>query len=308
MSTPHKDTSISTYLREAIERLKNAGVDNPQLDARLLFCHALGIDRTDLLSQSERILSAHEASSINALIARREKRESVARIIGKREFWGLDFALNEATLEPRPDSETVIEAIISSCPQRRASHLLSCSNQSELAPQDTKENFKILDLGTGTGCLLLALLHEFPQATGIGIDINPRATEQAQTNAQSLGLGSRAEFRAGSWLKNITEKFDIIVSNPPYIPANEIPHLMREVREYDPVLALDGGEDGLAPYRYLIPQLKDFMKPNGIAAFEVGQGQAQQVADLFRQNCFNNTSVHKDLGGIDRCVMTVFTE
>ena len=214
------------------------------------------------------------------MITRRIRREPVARIIGAREFWGLNFGLNEATLEPRPDSETLVEAVLAF----------------------RKANARILDLGTGTGCLLLALLHEMPAATGMGIDMNPRAVEQAIFNAAALGLGERAMFRTGNWLTDIKENFDIILSNPPYIPASDISTLMPEVRDYDPMLALDGGVDGLAPYRFLIPQLANFLNPQGIAAFEVGAGQAPQVADLFRQSGFANIAIHKDLGGIDRCV------
>ncbi len=271
---------LAAFLLNAIETLKHADIDNPQLDARLLAGHALGCDRAQLLSQSERVLTDEETSILNALLTRRVRHESVARIIGKREFWGLDFGLNKATLEPRPDSETLVEAVL-----RLASR-----------------NRRLLDLGTGTGCLLLSLLHETPHATGLGIDINPRAVEQATTNAKALNLGSRASFRAGDWLNGLTEKFDLIVSNPPYIPSADIPTLMQEVCQYDPLLALDGGEDGLAPYHLLIPQLANFLNPQGHVAFEVGQGQAQQVATLLRDNGFITIATHKDLSGIERCV------
>lgn len=299
------ENTLYIIIASSIKRLTGTGIDNPQLDARLLCCHALGLDRAQLLSQSQRVLTKDEIAAIDSMITRREKRESVARIIGKREFWGLDFALNEATLEPRPDSETLVEAVL---------------KRIQDSGFGIREKISILDLGTGTGCLLLSLLHELPQATGVGIDINPRAVEQAQTNAQSLGLDRRAAFKTGSWLTPLSppprwegqgggsaaetnaERFDIIVSNPPYIPASDITDLMPEVRDHDPLLALDGGEDGINPYRLLIPQLKDFLNPGGIAAFEVGQGQAEQIADLFQQNGFTNTSTHKDLGGINRCV------
>ena len=287
---------LAAFLTNAIETLKQAGIDNPQLDARLLAGHALGCDRAQLLSQSERVLTDEEILTINALLTRRIRHESVARIIGKREFWGLDFGLNEATLEPRPDSETLIEAVLSSFRRKPE------SSGARLRDEDSRSNLRILDLGTGTGCLLLSLLHETPEATGLGIDINPRAVEQATINATALGLGSRASFRLGNWLNGITEKFDLIVSNPPYIPASDIPSLMQEVCQYDPLLALDGGEDGLAPYHHLIPQLANFLNPQGLVAFEVGQGQAQQVATLLRDNGFVTIATHKDLSGIERCV------
>jgi len=164
---------------------------------------------------------------------------------------------------------------------------------------------RILDLGTGTGCLLLTLLHELPNATGIGIDISPRAVEQAAQNAVALGLNTRTTFRTGNWLENITEKFDIIVSNPPYIPASDIPALMPEVRDFDPACALDGGDDGLAPYRHIIPQLPYFLKPQGLAAFECGHGQAQDIAHLFYTHKFAHIETHKDLNGTERCILAM---
>jgi release factor glutamine methyltransferase len=271
---------LSMLLANAIEKLKNAGVDNPQLAARVLVGYALKLDCAQILSQSQRVLTQEEISVIDGLMARRAKGESVSRIMGRREFWSLDFGLNEATLDPRPDSETVVEAVL----------------------KLRIDGKRILDLGTGTGCLLLALLHEMPEATGIGIDIAPRAVEQAAKNAEALRLGGRAKFRIGSWLEGVTEKFDVIISNPPYIPSAEIPTLMREVREFDPLCALDGGKDGLDPYRLLIPQLANFLNPRGLVAFEVGGNQAHDVADLFRKNGFADVGLHKDLAGIERCV------
>ncbi len=278
---------LSDYIAAAIERLKKAGVDNPALDARLLAGHALACDRAQLLSQSGRDLNEAEMEALEALLARRMARESVARIIGRREFWGLDVGLNEATLEPRPDSETLVEAVRRIWPAE--------SSETPASPH-------ILDLGTGSGCLLLALLHEMPRATGVGIDIDPRAVEQAAANAGALGLGGRAAFRTGDWLKGVAETFDIIVSNPPYIPARDIPALMPEVKNHDPMQALNGGEDGLDPYRLLIPQLQGCLNPKGLAAFEVGIGQSGQVAALFQENNFTHIAKHKDLGGIERCV------
>jgi len=272
---------LAEFITTAIEKLKQAGVDNPQLDARLLAGHALGLNRAEILSQSGRVLTDKEMGAVEGLLAQRAVGKSVGRIVGKREFWGLDFGLNEATLEPRPDSETLVEAVL------KLGRGKKC----------------ILDLGTGTGCLLLALLHEMPDATGVGIDIAPRAVEQAAKNAEALGLGGRAKFRVGNWFSGTTEKFDVIISNPPYIATTEIQTLMREVREHDPLRALDGGKDGLDVYRSLIPQLTDFLNPQGLVAFEVGEGQAKQVADLLRRNGFANVTTHKDLGGVERCVM-----
>jgi len=271
---------LSDFLIQATDKLKDAGIESASLDTKLLAGHILRLDRAQLLSQSQRLLSDAELSSLQGLIARRATHESVARIIGKREFWGLDFGINDSTLEPRPDSETVIEAVLAA---RRHAH-------------------RILDLGTGTGCLLLALLSEIGEATGLGIDINLRAVEQAVQNAMALNLHDRAAFQRSDWLGSVEGTFDIIVSNPPYIPASHIEALMPEVVDHDPILALNGGEDGLAPYRHLIPQLAKFLNPGGLVAFEIGQGQSQQVMSFFKQSGFSGIQSHMDLGGIERCI------
>jgi release factor glutamine methyltransferase len=274
------DVTLGGLLRRIEQELAQAQIGNPQLDARILIAHALGLDRAQLLSQSECILGTTEQGKINWLINRRLKREPVSRILGAREFWSLPFALNEATLVPRPESETLVA----------------------VALKGTPGNARILDLGTGSGCLLLALLHERPEATGLGIDIAPRAVEQARENAERLDLAARAEFRVGNWLEGIEEKFDVIVSNPPYISGSEIADLMPEVRDHDPHLALDGGNDGLAAYRILIPRLSRLLKPKGITAFEIGEGQANAVRDIFVLAKFNNISTHRDLAGNERCI------
>ena len=272
--------TLSEFLTLAATRLQQAGVDQPRIDARLLIGHALNLDRAQMLSQATRILTQEEIARVTPLLDRRAQREPVARILGTRAFWSLSFGLNEATLEPRPDSEILIETALRLKPDAR----------------------RILDLGTGSGCLLLSCLHDMREATGLGIDLNPRAVEQAAQNAAALGLASRARFRQGNWGEGLQEKFDLILSNPPYIPAGDIPHLMPEVRAYDPLLALDGGADGLAPYRALIPILKSFLNPKGVILFETGIEQARIVASLLEENDFQSVGTHKDLGGIDRCV------
>jgi release factor glutamine methyltransferase len=273
--------TLQVALTAASRLLAVAGIDNPALDARLLAGAALGLDRAQLLAQSDRILSADESAKIQALIARRAAREPVARILGSREFWGLPFALNAATLEPRPDSETVIEAALTLNPSPR----------------------RILDLGTGTGCLLLALLHEWPTATGLGLDCAPKAVAQAHRNAEQLGLQARASFKINNWAESVTERFDLIVSNPPYIRSSDIQSLMPEVRDYDPLLALDGGEDGLGAYRRLIPDLPRLLSEGGHAIFEVGAGQAAAVESLFRASRFSEVRIDSDLAGHARCLV-----
>jgi len=262
-------------------RLAAAGIDDPALDARLLIAHALGCDRAALLTQGARVLTENEIQKIEEMIARRAAREPVHRIMGNRDFWGLSFGLNEATLEPRPDSETLIEAALKafSHPPRR-----------------------LLDLGTGTGCLLLALLHEWPTATGLGIDAAPRALDQARANARRLGLEARASFRVGDWLSGLDERFDLIVCNPPYIPSKDIEGLQPEVRLHDPIAALDGGVEGLEPYRHLIPLLPRFLNAGGHAFFEVGTGRAQAVETLMKTNGLCDIETSFDLASIPRCI------
>jgi release factor glutamine methyltransferase len=278
-------TILADFMHRAEARLKAAGVDNPTLDVRLLMAHALDMDRAQLLIKSQHMLTEVEQERISALLTRRANREPVSRILGEREFWSLRFSLNEATLVPRPDSETLIEATL---------RLLSSL--------DDDTELRILDLGTGTGCLLLSLLHEFQNATGLGIDKVPRAVGQAEDNAERLGFTSRAKFRTGNWADGIDEKFDIIISNPPYIARSEIGTLMPEVCNHDPHLALDGGDDGLDVYRLLIPQLTRLLKPKGLAVFEIGEGQGAKVGELFRKAALTNITLHFDLAGIQRCI------
>ncbi len=287
--------TLAELIKNAIETLRQSGADNPRLDAHILTAFALGLERAAIAAQTERPVTAAETQAIMALMTRREKGEPVGRILGKREFWGLSFGLNEATLEPRADTETVIEAVLGIRD--------SGFGIREDFPRIRNLESRILDLGTGTGCLLLALLHEMPRASGIGIDISARAVAQAALNAKTLGLEGRAAFRVGNWAEGIEETFDIAVSNPPYIPSKDIPGLMKEVRDFDPPLALDGGADGLDPYRIALPQLFGILKPGGIAAIEIGIGQARAVTDLFSKHGFIDVAVWKDLSDIDRCVI-----
>lgn len=264
------------------EQLAQAGVDTPELDARLLIGAALGLEHADFLMRREREITPQEQQNIAALMARRTAREPVARILGLREFWGLPFGLNEATLEPRPDTETIVELALAYRPKAEAPRLI--------------------DLGTGTGCILLSLLHEIKTATGLGVDCAPRALEQAKANADRLGLGDRATFGLGNWFAGLDERFDLVVSNPPYIPAADIPDLSPEVRLYDPRAALDGGPDGLAPYRVMIPLLPRYLNYGGAAVFEVGIHQAEPVARLLAEAGAADITIKNDLGGVARAV------
>ncbi len=271
-------------LRHAAEaRLRAVGVDTPELDARLLLQHALGLTREQLLFDAEALLTPQQAAAVHALIERRAAREPVSRILGERAFWSVELSLNADTLDPRPDTETVVEAVLDAIPDRSAP-------------------LRILDLGTGTGCIALALLAELPNATGLGVDVSPGAVDAAIDNARRNGLESRARFQTGNWGDGITERFDLVLSNPPYIPSGDIPSLDPEVRAHDPQRALDGGADGLDAYRIITAQLPRLLKPQAIMALEVGAGQAAAVAALLEAQGVCVTGVFRDLGGIERCV------
>ncbi len=275
--------NLRTLRAQAEARLREVGVDTPDLDTRYLLEHALNLTRTDFVTKAERIIPDADAARALALVERRAAREPVGRILGHREFWTIDLALNPDTLEPRPDTETVVEAVLAAIPDRKAP-------------------LRLIDFGTGTGCILLALLSELPNATGIGVDLSPLAVEAAAGNAERNGLADRARFQTGDWAKGIKDRFDIVVSNPPYIPSADIAALEPEVREHDPLRALDGGPDGLEPYRILAAELPRLLVPGGLAAFEVGLGQAEDVAALVEAQGLGETAILCDLGGVKRCV------
>ncbi len=275
---------LADFITNAIDRLMLANIETPDLDARILIAYGLRLDRAQLLSHRDQILTEQQLRLLSVLIECRARREPIARIMRQREFWSLSFNLNEATLEPRPDSETLIEVALKQI-------------------QDRRNLLHILDIGTGTGCLLLSLLHELPHATGLGVDIAERAIEQAQENAQILKLLPRATFKTNNWVVGIQDSFDIIISNPPYIAHDVIPTLQPEVRDYDPTLALNGGKDGLNAYRHTIPHLPKLLKPQGFVIMEIGYDQARAVTALFKISGFKKISAHKDLGGNDRCLL-----
>jgi len=260
--------------------------DEAELDARILLGAALGLDLTGLIAQAARPLTEAEASRLIAHAQRRIAGEPVARILGTREFWGLPFRLSEATLVPRPDTETVVELALEILRERKAA-----------------EPPRIADIGVGSGAILLALLHEIPDAFGIGTDVSLAALDTARDNAAALGLGGRATFVACSYASALRGPFDLIVSNPPYIPSAEIPTLSIEVREHDPHLALDGGNDGYDAYRALIPQAAERLAPGGALIVEAGQGQARNIETLMAAAGLTLDRPPKaDLAGIPRAV------
>jgi release factor glutamine methyltransferase len=276
--------TVGGALADAIPALAAASIDEPRREARLLLSAVLGVDAAAVLGNSDRGLRAEERARFEALIARRAAHEPAARLLGRREFWSLDFALSSETLVPRPDSETVIEAVLAHIGERGAP-------------------LRLLDLGTGSGCLLLALLSELPAASGIGVDIAPNAALTAQRNAVALGLADRADFVAGSWAAALAGRFDVIVVNPPYIPSKAIAGLAPEVGRHDPHRALDGGSDGLDSYRALAPEMVRLLREGGSAAFELGAGQARPVKAIMRRAGLAIVEIRRDLAGVERCLV-----
>jgi release factor glutamine methyltransferase len=283
-SPPGTAVPLAAALAAAATRLAAVGIDDARREARLLLATALGVATADVLGNPDRLLSTADQARFAALVDRRAAHEPAARLIGGREFWSLDFALAPETLVPRPDSETVVEAALAHVADRAA----PC---------------RILDLGTGTGCLLLAVLSELPSATGIGIDIAPNAARTALRNAVALGLAGRVGFFAGAWAAAIEGRFDVILVNPPYIPSGTIAGLAPEVSRHDPRVALDGGPDGLDAYRVLAPETARLLGDDGIAVFELGAGQAAAVTATMRSAGLTIIEVRRDLAGIERCLV-----
>jgi release factor glutamine methyltransferase len=281
--------SIGVLLREAATRLHAAGIEAPLREARLLLGHAAGLGQTTLIGWPERMVDSAIADRFEVLVERRLAREPVARILGRREFWSLDFTVTPATLDPRPETETVIEAVLAQLPDRQAA-------------------LGLADFGTGTGCILLALLRELPRARGIGIDRSEAAVRVAVANASALGVAGRAGFVVGDWAAAISGGVDLAVSNPPYIPTAEIARTDPEVASWDPAAALDGGADGLDAYRRLAPEFARILRPGGLTAFETGAGQADAVAGLCRQSGLQPVEIRADLAGIARVVVARKTD
>lgn len=276
--------TLETLLDDATRRLEEAGVPGARREAQLLLAHALDSGLGTILAYPERTAALDQAAAFDDLIAARAARQPISRILGQREFWSLPFRVAPAVLDPRPDSETLIQAVLDQRPDRDIP-------------------LRVLDLGTGSGCLLLALLSEYPSATGLGLERDPEAAAVARANAAALGLAGRAEIREADWQAGLTETFDVILCNPPYIPSADIPALAPEVVRHDPPGALDGGADGLDAYRALAPQLPQWLVPGGLAAFEVGQGQAEAVAALLSRSGLRTPPPLCDLAGIPRCVL-----
>jgi release factor glutamine methyltransferase len=277
-------TTVAEALLEATRKLRAAGLEEPRREASLLLRHAAGLAPEEVLARPERPLSRTEEARFDVLVARRRAREPAAYILGEREFWGLPFRVTPATLVPRPETETLVEAALA-----------------QVADRDAP--LRVLDLGTGSGCLLFAVLSELPCATGLGVDADEAALAVARDNASRLGLTARARFRHGDWGRGLEEIFDLILSNPPYVADDDLARLEPEVAYHEPRTALAGGRDGLDAYRRLADDVARLLAPDGVALLEVGAGQAAKVAGVLAAAGLRADGVRRDLAGIERCVI-----
>jgi len=270
----------------ARKRLEAAGVESPAADARLLLEAAAGVARIDILTDPHRPLAPEAAARLDGFLRRREAREPVSQIVGRRAFWTLNLKVTPDVLTPRPETERLLDVALALIPPDRP--------------------FRALDLGLGSGAILLALLAERPLARGVGVEISEPALQVARENAAELGLEDRAELRLGDWTEGLADAaFDLVLANPPYIPTAEIATLEPEVREHEPHLALDGGPDGLAAYRRLAPEILRVLKPGGVFAVEIGPGQGAAVEALFAAAGAADLARHPDLSRRERIVAGV---
>jgi release factor glutamine methyltransferase len=286
--SPFAGQTVENARRALAARFKSGGIDSAELDARILVGTVLGLDLTGTIAAAKQILSADEAARLEEFARRRFAGEPVARILGWKEFWGLPLRLSAATLVPRPDTETVVEA---------AMEMLR-------AGSSTSPPLRIADLGTGSGAILLALLSELPNAFGVGTDISEAALQTARDNARRLGLASRAGFVACDYATALSGPFDLMVSNPPYIRSADIASLGVEVRDHDPRRALDGGLDGLDAYHVIAPEAARLLRPGGALVLEVGHDQSGEVEGLIAAAGLMPADAPKtDLAGIRRAVL-----
>jgi release factor glutamine methyltransferase len=274
-------TARAEALAALVRTFQRCGIENPGREARIGLCAASGVSQSALIVAPEAPLGA-AAPKVREFAARRAAGEPLSRIVGEREFWGLTLTISPKVLDPRPETESIVEIALLRFGDRR------------------DEPMRILDLGVGSGSLLCALLVEFPHARGVGVDISTGAARVARGNVDALGLARRAEVRVADWTHDLEGPFDLIVSNPPYIPAGDLPRLPREVRDFDPWLALDGGTDGLAAYRRILPQSRSLLAPGGQFIAEFGAGQGPDVIAIAQEAGFSDVTTYKDLAGLDR--------
>ncbi len=278
------DTTVGECLNSGARRLQEVDLPEARREARHLLALILGLSADAVFAHPERPVSGEQRQNFASLIVRRSLYEPLSRIVGRREFWSLSFAISPATLDPRADSESVIEAVIEARP-------------------DHDRAYSVLDLGTGSGCLIGALLSEYPNARGTAVDLSGQALATAAANLRELGFAERVTCLEAEWDQGLAGQFDIIVSNPPYIVDGEIAALDPAVLIYDPHLALAGGPDGLDAYRSLVPILAHRLTPDGVAVIEHGDGQAHSVADIFRAGGLTIAGGRADLAGRARCIV-----
>lgn len=266
--------------------LRQAEIDSAELDARLLVQHYTGATLTDFVTRSDAALEQAAVENVSAALQRRIAGEPVHRIIGEREFYGLNFKLNADTLEPRPDTEALIGLVLPFLQQQVAE----------------KSFADLIDMGTGTGAIAVTLLHEVQQARGVAVDIAAGALQAARINAKAAGVSSRLAVLQSDWFETVRGKYDLIISNPPYIPAKIVLELDKGVKDFDPRRALDGGEDGLNFYRSLAAQSAGYLHDQGMVAIEIGAGQAPDIEAIFAEHAFKLTGEAEDLGGHKRAL------
>lgn len=281
-----RGASVAHARRALAEQFRAAGIESPELDARILIGHALGLDHTGLASAAAQQIPDAAVTQIGQFAARRLAGEPVARIVGQKEFWGLPFIVTPAVLVPRPDTETIVELALELLDRGGARTQL----------------LRIADLGTGSGAILLALLSELPNANGAGTDIEPDTLAVARANAQRLHLSDRASFVESDYGAELTGPFDLIVTNPPYVASADIATLERDVRGHDPRRALDGGADGLAAYRAIAADAPRLLAPGGLLVVEIGAGQQRDVEFLLTNAGLAIAAVRHDLSGIARAL------
>lgn len=281
-SCPDPAGSVGAFLCRAGQHLRAAAIESPRLEARLLLAEAMGVEQAALLRDPRAPVPPSAAARFGDMLRRRLAREPMAYLLGRQGFWTLELEVSPETLIPRADSEAIVEAALAALPAPGA---------------------RVLDLGTGTGCLLLAVLSEWPGAFGVGVDLAPGAAALAARNAAANGLAGRAAFLAGDWATALSGRFDLVLSNPPYIESAAIPRLMPEVVAHEPARALDGGTDGLEAYRRILAALPDLLTVQGCAVLELGLGQREAVSGLGKAAGLAIRGCHADLGGVERALV-----
>jgi release factor glutamine methyltransferase len=276
-------TARADALASLTAAFQRRGIDDPRREARIGLCAALGVSQVALVVAPQEALGS-AVGKVREFAKRREAGEPLSRIFGKREFWELSLSISPQVLDPRPETETILDAAHGLFSNRRDARL------------------RVLDLGVGSGALLCGLLTEFSNARGIGVDISSDATNVALGNLRACGLSKRAEVRVGDWTSGLEGPFDLIVSNPPYIPSADLAGLPREVRDFDPWLALDGGFDGLCAFRRIMPESRSLLAPGGYLLAEFGAGQAAEVLAIAEESGFTDATIYEDLAGLDRVV------